>query len=450
MDLAIFLRFAARRAWIVVLAAGLGAVAALGWAAAQPTIYEAVTPVRVFPARSTDLGQTQALKAMIRSYVLDVPTKEMARLAAAQMGIDAETALSWRSAIHATADPNLYEVQVKARSRDAAEAERLSDQWARAFIAQRTAASRQLDPPDRIEATLRDSASHTVYSPRRKLLLAAGLAVGALLGALLALVLEYLSRAVVRDGGTASAVAGAPVLATLPWSRGGQPSGRGQWWSEAGRLGAVVVRRGWPVLALALVGAAAALAFSMLQTPEYRARTRIAVEPGRSSDWGQTQTIQETLRVYSADMATRRMAGQVAEALHLDLPADVVLGWATVAPEPAAYEIQLDVRHPDPEVAAAVSLRWAEAFIQERELANLSLDQRDRTLVRLRDDPATELWAPKKATNTAAGFLLGALVGLGVVYLLWWLAGRAANGVGVASPAGGARGLAHTLRRVRG
>ncbi len=450
MDLVAFFRLAARRAWIVVLAAGLGAAAALAWAAAQPTVYEATTPVRVFPVRTNDLGQTQALKALIQSYVLDVPTKEMARLAAVQMGIGEEEALALRSAIHAAADPNLYEVQVKARSGDPAAAERLSDQWARAFIAQRTAASRQLDPTDRIEATLRDSASHTVYSPRRKRLAAAGLALGALVGVLLALALEYLSQAVVRDTATAAALAGAPVLSAMPGARGRKPSRGGQALREAGRLADVVVRRGWPVLALAVLGAVAALVFSLLQTPEYRARTRIAVEPSRGSDWGQTQTIQETLRVYSADIATRRMAARVGEALQLDLPADAVLSWATVAPEPAAYEIQLDVRHPDPEVAAAVSRAWAETFIQERELANLSLDQRDRTLVRLRDDPATELWAPKKAINTAAGFVLGALVGLGVVFLLWWLAGRTVNSAGDARRAGRSRVLGTVPRRVRG
>jgi capsular polysaccharide biosynthesis protein len=98
---------------------------------------------------------------------------------------------------------------------------------------------------------------------------------------------------------------------------------------------------------------------------------------------------------------------------------------ATVAPDASAYEIQLDIRHPDPAVAVAISRTWAERFIQERERANLELDQSDRTLVRLRDETTQELWAPKKAVNTGAGLVLGALVGLAAVYGVWWLRRRA-------------------------
>ncbi len=420
MDLAVFMRFVARWAWLVVLLGALGVGLGLAWGAVQSPVYEGVARVKVFPARYGDLGQTQALKAMIRSYALDVPTAEMAKLAAAQMGIAVDEALRLRAVIHAAPDPNLYEVQVKARSGDPAEAERLSDQWARAFIAQRTAASRQQDPGDRIVATLRDNASHSLYAPRRKLLAAGGLALGLLLGLLLALTAEYLSRAVIRDGATATGLAGAPLMAGLPASRPGRREGWGQVLGEGLRLGRGLARAAWPVLALALLGALVALAVSQLMSPEYRARTRIAVEPGRGSDWGQTQSIQETLRAYSADIATRRMAGQVGEALQLDLPPATVLGWATAAPEPGAYEIYLDVRHADPEVARRVSETWARAFVHERELANLDLDQGDRTLVRVRDETRVELWAPKKPVNALAGLVLGALAGLGLVYLLWW------------------------------
>lgn len=401
VDLTLFARFLARRAWLVVLFAFLGAGLALGWAAVQTPVYEGVTRVKVFPTRGGDLGQTQALQAILRSYTQDIATKAMARAAAVQMGIDPEAgvALRDRAEIHGVADPDLYEVQVKAKSSDPAEAERLSQVWAEAFIAARTAASRQLDPMDRIEASLRDNATHTQYAPRRKLLVAAGALLGALLGLLLALLWEYLSHSEAAAG----------------------PGGTSR---EARRLGARLARHAWPIALFALLGGAAAYAFSLAQTPEYRARTRIAVEPARGSDWGSTQGIQETMRSYVADIATRRMAEKVAQTLQLDLPADMVLEWANVAPDPAFYEIHLDIRQPDQAEALRISRAWADAFIQERELANLELDQRDRTLVRVRDDSTPELWRPKKALNTLAGLVLGALVGLGVVYVLWWLGRR--------------------------
>lgn len=404
MDLTLFARFLARRAWLVVLFACLGAGLALVWAAVQTPVYEGVTRVKVFPTRGGDLGQTQALQAILRSYTQDIATKEMARAAAAQMGVDAEAAVALRdrAEIHGEADPDLYEVQVKAKSTDEAEAQRLSQVWAETFIAQRTAASRQLDPMDRIVASLRDNATPTQYSPRKKLLVVSGALFGALLGALLALLWEYLSHA----EGAASA--------------GGTTR-------EARRLGAQLARHAWPIAVFALLGAGAAYAFSAAQTPEFRARTRIAVEPARGSDWGQTQGIQETMRSYVADIATRRMAEKVAQTLQLDLPADDVLEWINVAPDPAFYEIDLDIRQPDQAEAERTSRAWADAFIQERELANLELDQRDRTLVRVRDDTSAELWRPKKSLNMLAGLVLGALVGLAVVYGLWWLGRRRAS-----------------------
>jgi uncharacterized protein involved in exopolysaccharide biosynthesis len=394
-----FLRFLARRAWLVLACALLGAGLAALLAAAQVPEYEGLTRVKVFPKRPSDFGQTQALQAILTSYTQDVPTVELARLAAGHLGLSPEEAIALRGRIAAEADPELYEVQVKARAGEPAEAERLSLAWALAFIDQRTAASRQLDPLDRIEATLRDDASHSQVAPRPRLWVAAGAALGLVLGLLLALGWEYLSLA----------------------PGAGAPGGTRR---EALTAGKVLARRAWPIAALALLGAVAAYAFSLTQTPTYRARTRIAVEPSRGSDWGQTQSIQETMRGYAADIATRRMAARVGEREELDLPADAVLAWANVAPDPATYEIHLDLLHPDPAVAASVSRAWAAAFIQEREQANLDLDQRDRTLVRLRDDTVTELWQPKKAPNALAGLALGALVGLGVVYLQWWLGRR--------------------------
>jgi uncharacterized protein involved in exopolysaccharide biosynthesis len=405
VDLGAFLRFLARRGWLVLLGAALGGALGLAWAAAQTPVYEGLTRVKVFPARPGDLGQAEALKDLLQSFTLDVPTRPLALLAAAELGVSEAEAERIRGHVTASADPNVFEIQVKARSADPAEAERWSDAWARAFIAQRSTLNLQLDLNERIEATLRDAATHSLYAPRRGLSAAVGAALGALLGLGLALLWEYLARA--------PGPAGEPERARV---------------ARAGRgLAGTTVRRGWPVLVLGLLGALTALAVSRMQSPEYRARSRIAVEPGRAADWGQTQVIQAMLSAFGADIATRRMAGVVADRQALDLPADTVLGWATVAPEPQDYEIYLDIRHPDRAVAEAVSRGWAEAFLEERNQANLALDQRDRTLVRLRDATTSELWRPRTLANVLAGLALGLLAGLGLAYLAWWWPRRRAG-----------------------
>jgi capsular polysaccharide biosynthesis protein len=195
------------------------------------------------------------------------------------------------------------------------------------------------------------------------------------------------------------------------------------------------VRHGWPVAALAVLGAASALALSLLQPTVYRARTRLAVEPARGSDWGQTQAIRETMKSYSADLATLGMAERVGDRLQLDERAADVLERVSVAPDEAVYEIYVDVRDPDEEKAGAISRAWAEEFVTTQNVANQELDQADRILTRLRDRTRTEVWSPKPVTNALAGAVLGALVGLAAVVGLRLLGGGLVQTTGQAGRA---------------
>jgi len=73
------------------------------------------------------------------------------------------------------------------------------------------------------------------------------------------------------------------------------------------------------------------------------------------------------------------------------------------------------VRDPDRETALAMSRAWAEAFVADRNRANLELDQRDRILVRLRDRPTASIYTPRTTANVLAGGVLGSLAGVAVV-----------------------------------
>lgn len=422
-----------RRGWIVLVLALLGAGAGYAYAAAQTPTYEAITAVRLQPARPADLGQTNAIKEAMRSYQRDIKTFDLAEAIHVRLCGDespvaatlcAETdAGSLRGMIHVGMDPNVFEIQVKARSVDPAQAVKVSEQAAHAFVDRRDKANEQLDLRDRILAEVRDEPQPSQYSPRRKLAVAGGAALGALLGGLIVLLLEYLERAVVRDSRDAEAVSGAAVLASVPPTVGGSHR------RSALRVGAEEVagparryaKLALPVVLLALLGAAAAYAFSQVQPPVYVARTRIAVEPALGSDWGQSLAIREITRGFSRDIATRRMASRVSERLQADLPPDALLEKINVAEDVDVYEITIEALDPIAAHAEEISRGWAELFVEELRIANLERDQRDRILTRLRDRTLVELWAPKARANVLAGAVLGAIVGAAAAFLLHYV-----------------------------
>jgi capsular polysaccharide biosynthesis protein len=317
-------------------------------------------------------------------------------------------------------DENVYEIRIKWRSTDPAEAVRVSEQWAHAFVDRRDTANLQLDPNDRIRSEIRDTTKPGIYSPKRRRIGFFAGVLGLLTGGLIVLLLEWLERAVVRNAREAEASSGLPVLAAVPGP--GSPRRGAALGAGLRELGAALAR--WarlaaPVVTAALVGAAGAWLLSAARPEVWRVRTKIAVEPARGSDWGQTQAIREIMKGYSEDIRTYRVAEQVVARLELDRPPETLLAGdvLNVAPDEGVYEIHVDVRDRDLDDARAVSGAFADTFIEEHARQSLELDQRDRILLRTRDQ-AHELWAPKPLVNALAGAVLGGLVGAAAVYLL--------------------------------
>jgi capsular polysaccharide biosynthesis protein len=439
MDLALFARMVLRRGWIVIVCTAVGLAGAVAVAAARTPVYGAVTRVKAQPARPTDLGQTQAIREIMASYMRDIRTYDMAsavsaRLCGSTEALDQQLCRkldpgALRGMIETSADANVFEIRIKARSTDPVAAVKVSEQTAHAFVDRREKADRKLDLSDRVLVEIRESPEPTRDSPRRKLYAAAGAVLGALCGVFLMLLLEFIERAVILNGGDAARALAVPVLGRIPG--GGQrsrrlPAGRS---GAPARLAVHVGRAAALVVALAALGGVLALLLSRAQDTLYVARTRIAVEPARGSDWGQSQAIREITRGFSEDIHTTGMAQEVNDRLQLDLPAADLLRKVHVAPEVDVYEITVEAFDPDPQVASAISQEWGSLFVERRGIANLELDQSDRILTRLRDRTETELWSPKTSVNTIAGLFIGAMVGLGALYVV-----RLSRSAVVASP----------------
>jgi len=429
MDLSALLHLVIRRGWLAVAGGAVGAALGLALALARPAAFEATTRLALVPARPADLGQTQATKAIMRTWMEDIRTYDMADAVAARLGEDWFRArgvgagftryLLDSGQLGVAADENVYEVQITARSPDPATAVQLSEKWAETFADRRDKANLEIDREERIEALIRDEPVPHQYAPRRKLIVAAGALAGFGLGAALLLLAEYLESAVVRSAREAARASGALVLGTVPPAPSAR-SGSGALRRALGELAEAwpAARRWWPVALLALVGAASAFAFSQAVPTVHRARTRVALEPARGSDWGNTQALRETMRGYTQDILTRRMARDVDGRLALDLPVDALLEKVNVAEDVAVYEIDIDAFDADPAVAARISRAWADVFIEAHRVADGARDQRDRILARVRDATRTAPWSPQPVANTAAGAVLGALAGAAAVALL--------------------------------
>ncbi len=183
----------------------------------------------------------------------------------------------------------------------------------------------------------------------------------------------------------------------------------------------ILVRRGWIIVLVTVIGAASAYFWSKAQVPVYRSTVYINVRPARL-DWGLQQTIKQVMRNYARQIKSISMAQRVAEEHQLDLSPYALAEKITVSPIESDLLLQIDVKDTDPVVAAEIANSVAEEFVAEIEVFNTQQRQEDRVAVSILDyaQPGT-LFTPRTRINTVAGALLGAVVGGLIVLVLEFL-----------------------------
>ncbi|HBY94076.1 MAG: Wzz/FepE/Etk N-terminal domain-containing protein [Ardenticatenaceae bacterium] len=183
----------------------------------------------------------------------------------------------------------------------------------------------------------------------------------------------------------------------------------------------IIVRRGWIVVLMAVIAAGSAYAWSMRQTPVYRASVLINVTPGRL-DWGLQQTVKQVMRNYAQQIKSTPMAQRVVDSQKLDISPGSLRDKITVSPIEENLTMQLDAQDSDPEVAIGIANAVAEQFVDDIAQFNLEQKREERVDVSILE-PAS--WAsqiaPKPKINAVAAGLLGALVGGLLVLVLEFL-----------------------------
>ncbi len=182
----------------------------------------------------------------------------------------------------------------------------------------------------------------------------------------------------------------------------------------------VIRQRGWIIILVALLTAAAAFGFSKMQTPVYESSLRMLVQPART-DFGQSQAAKLLLRGYVQWIRSSYRAASVIDELQLDMEPNELLADIDVASDDSSFVIQVDVENTDPNLANRIAETWANLFIQWRLDDNATQRKEDRVDVEFIDDPQAGLSSPKTKINVAAGFVFGALVGVIIVFILEWI-----------------------------
>lgn len=182
----------------------------------------------------------------------------------------------------------------------------------------------------------------------------------------------------------------------------------------------ILWRRGWIMALLAVLTAASAFIFSTIQTPVYQSTVNILIQPART-DFGLTQSAKLLLDSYVAFLNTNNSAQDVIEALQLDMTPDALRSDVAIASQADKFLIRIEVENENGDLANDIARRWAELLVQWRNEENQQQRREDRVTALILDAPRFSLDRPKKPINTAAGGIIGLLLGGGVVFVLEYI-----------------------------
>lgn len=183
----------------------------------------------------------------------------------------------------------------------------------------------------------------------------------------------------------------------------------------------ILRQRGWLIILLTALTAAAAFGFSRIQTEVYESTLRMLVLPSRT-DFGQAQAAKELLRSYEQWLRSSYRAQAVIDELQLDMTAPALLGDMRAASDNSSFVIDLTVENTDPNLANDIARTWGNQLIQWQNANNDQLRKEDRITIEFLDDPQVGLERPNTMINTAAGAVFGFLLGILVIFLLEWIA----------------------------
>ncbi len=179
----------------------------------------------------------------------------------------------------------------------------------------------------------------------------------------------------------------------------------------------ILRRRGWIMLLVAVLTASAAFGFSKLQTPEYKSSIQVFVRPERI-DNGTLLAVSQILRGFVSYIDSRIFAQRVIATLGLDMLPEDLIGKVTIASINENYIIQIEVLNTNGDVANHIANEWANQFVLWRQQDNANQLKQDRVDANIVQEASYTLFRPQTALNTAAGGIIGLVIGTLIVFFL--------------------------------
>ena len=221
MEIQAYVKILRRRWWILVLLPLITAGSAFGvskflmseYVQGYP-VYRASVQLSVEPAR-LDWGLVGSLKQLLRNYVVQLDTKQMAREIIDQAKldlVDEELKGMW----HISSDDSNFTLLIEVDNPDPIVAGQVAQTMADLFVQKKREWNQDQDKRDQIAVEQVDDVRVGLQKPNTKVNTLAGGVFGLALGGGIVALLEWLEAAYVRTRQDLEQTAGLPVLGAIP------------------------------------------------------------------------------------------------------------------------------------------------------------------------------------------------------------------------------------------
>lgn len=186
---------------------------------------------------------------------------------------------------------------------------------------------------------------------------------------------------------------------------------------------AVLRRRVWVILLVALLCAAAAVAFSMTRTPLYQGTITILVGQDQgivSGNPGDVQGLQTLTQTMAEAVNSRPVAQAAIERLGLSVEPDEFLQNLTVEQVPNTQFIQASYTDPSPEEARRIANAVGEVFSDQISEVSPDASSITATVWERAVTPENPV-SPNPARNGLLALVLGLMLGVGLAFLMEYL-----------------------------
>jgi capsular polysaccharide biosynthesis protein len=184
-----------------------------------------------------------------------------------------------------------------------------------------------------------------------------------------------------------------------------------------GQMLAILKKRLWLLIGIVVlfVSSIAVLSLFVL-TPKYEAQTQILVNQNDGYSWDKTETDLRLINTYNVIITSPVILTEVIERLDLAQTPAQLAEQMTVSNENDSKVVNIRVQNESAEQAVAISNMIAEVFQQE--VPNIMAVDHIKILSYAKLSESSQPVTPNLLLNVLLAFLIGSLVGIGLVLLL--------------------------------